>query len=282
MRSLLQSCSASKPGRAVEAELTVERAGGRSVLRRQRVGYPLHITRGFYLDTSRPDLLTLYLQSASGGLYAGDCIDLGVTVDADAAFHLTTQAATVVHEARGVGAIQRQTLRVGEGAFCAVTTDPYVLFPGAELALETTAIVAEDATLCLVDGFAVHDPQVRSRTFTQFVSRLTVTRPDGRLLLKDIGRAKGCELQSGALGAMAAAANVLLIAPPASLPPTEALVQAADACGCLAGASEAPNRAGLVMRMLAPDGGALSRGVEAAFHVAARAALGVELARRRK
>lgn len=282
MRSLLLSCSASETGRAVEAELAVERAGGRSVLRGQRIGYPLHITRGFYLDAARPDLLTLYLQSASGGLYAGDCIDLGVTVAADAAFHLTTQAATVVHEARGGGAIQRQTLRVGEGAFCAVTTDPYVLFPGAGLALETTAIVAEDATLCLVDGFAVHDPQLRGRAFAEFGSRLTVTRPDGRLLLKDIGRMEGCELRSGALGAMAAAANVLLIAPTARLPPTEALVQATDACGCLAGASEAPNRAGLVMRMLAPDGGTLLRGVGAAFHVAARAALGVELARRRK
>lgn len=34
-------------------------------------------------------------------------------------------------------------------------------------------------------------------------------------------------------------------------------------------ATEAPNQAGLVMRMLAPDGGALARGMEAAFHVAA-------------
>jgi urease accessory protein len=36
------------------------------------------------------------------------------------------------------------------------------------------------------------------------------------------------------------------------------------------------------MRLLAPDGGALIRGIEAAFHIAARAALGMELAPRRK
>jgi urease accessory protein len=34
--------------------------------------------------------------------------------------------------------------------------------------------------------------------------------------------------------------------------------------------------------MLAPDGGTLIRGLEAAFHLAARASLGVDLALRRK
>ena len=63
---------ASPKGRDVEALLSVDQAGGRTTLRRQQVGYPLHVTRGFYLDAERPDLLTLYLQSASGGLYAGD------------------------------------------------------------------------------------------------------------------------------------------------------------------------------------------------------------------
>jgi urease accessory protein len=36
------------------------------------------------------------------------------------------------------------------------------------------------------------------------------------------------------------------------------------------------------MRLLAPDGGTLTRGIEAAFQVAGRAALGTELAVRRK
>jgi urease accessory protein len=59
MRSLPQSCSGSETARSVDAALMVDRAGGRSVLRRQHIGYPLHITRGFHLDAARPDLLTL-------------------------------------------------------------------------------------------------------------------------------------------------------------------------------------------------------------------------------
>jgi urease accessory protein len=81
---------------------------------------------------------------------------------------------------------------------------------------------------------------------------------------------------------MAASATALVIAPPGRLPVIDLLMQAVDQSGCLAGASEAPNQAGLVIRIVAPDGGALARGLEAAFHVAASAALGVGLARRRK
>jgi urease accessory protein len=273
---------ASQKGRDVEALLSVDLAGGRTTLRRQQVGYPLHVTRGFYLDAERPDLLTLYLQSASGGLYAGDQLALDVGVGENAAFHLTTQAATVVHDGRETGSRQRQLIGVGKGAFCAVASDPYVLFPGANLELETAVTVAEDAVLFLADGFAVHDPGQTGRTLAQFSSRQRILRPDGRLLLQDIGRLSGDELRSGALGAMTAAATVLIIAPVDRLPAMAEMEEAADSLGCLAGASVAPNKAGQVMRLLAPDGGTLARALEAAFHVAGRAALGMELARRRK
>jgi urease accessory protein len=282
MRFQPLSCSESNPGRDVEAHFAVDLAGGRTTLRRQRVGYPLHVTRGFYLDAERPDLLTLYLQSASGGLYAGDRLELDVSVGANAAFHLTTQAATVVHHGRGSGSRQRQSLTIGSGAFCAVVSDPYVLFPGAKLELETMATVADDAVLFLADGFAVHDPGNTGRVFARFSSRLRIVRPDGRLLLQDVGGLGGEELRNGALAAMAAAATILVIAPPDRLPVMASMQESADRLGCLAGASLAPNGAGLAMRILAPDGGTLARALEAAFHVAGRTALGADLARRRK
>jgi urease accessory protein len=277
-----RSCSSNNVGRDVEAHLAVDLAGGRTTLRRQHVGYPLHVTRGFYLDANRPDLLTLYLQSASGGLYAGDRLALDISVGANAAFHLTTQAATVVHDGRDIGSRQRQSISVESGAFCALASDPYVLFPGAKLDLETVATVAEDAALFLADGFAIHDPRDSGRTFAQFTSRQCISRPDGRLLLQDIGRIDGDELRNGAVGNMAAAATIFIVASPDKLPAMAAMEDAADRLGCLAGASVAPNGAGQVMRILASDGGTLARALEAAFHVASRAALGVDLARRRK
>ncbi len=282
MRSVPLSCSAFDSGRDAEAHLAAEFAGGRSILRRQHVGYPFHVTRGFYLDRARPDLLTLYLQSASGGLYAGDRLKLNVSVAAGASFHLTTQASTVVHDGRNSGARQQQSITVEAGSFCAISSDPYVLFPGAGLQLDTIATVAEDAVLFLADGFAVHDPRQTGRTFASFASRQRILRPDGRLLISDRGSIRGDRAAAGALGDMGAAATVVVIAPANRLPEVGTLNEAIDRCGCLSGASSAPNGCGLVMRLLAPDGGTLARGMEAAFHVAAQAALGIELARRRK
>jgi urease accessory protein len=251
-------------------------------LRRQHVGYPLHVTRGFHLDAARPDLLTLYLQSSSGGLYAGDRLKLDVAVGANAALHLTTQAATVVHDGKDTASTQQMRIGVGKGAFCAISCDPYVLFPGANLSVDTVAVVEDDAILFLADGISVHDPRRSGRAFRQYAGRQCVMRPDGRLLLKDFGRVAGEALRNGPAGTMAAVATAFVIAPREKWPSVETVMQAVDRSGCVAGVSEAPNKAGLAIRILAPDGGILARGIEAAFHAAAHGTLGVELARRRK
>ena len=46
-------------------------------------GSPTRFTRHapFYLDPARPDLATLYLQSASGGLYRGDRVALSIVAE---------------------------------------------------------------------------------------------------------------------------------------------------------------------------------------------------------
>ncbi len=284
MQSLPLSCSGFDVGREAEVLLVADLAGGRTVLRRQYVGYPFHITRPFQLDRMRPDLSTLYLQSASGGLYAADRLALDLVVGAGAALNLTTQASTVVHDGRGDGSTMRQSVTVKEGAFCAVISDPYVLFPGASLDLATIATVASDGILILADGFAVHDPHHRGGTFARFSTETRIMRPDGERVVVDRGSVGGDDLSGscGALGGMTAACSVLMIAPPDRLADVAEFEAAADRCGCLAGATAASNRAGLAMRLLAPDGGTLVRGIEAAFHVASRAALGIDLAPRRK
>lgn len=284
MQFLPQSFSRFEAGRKAEVLLVAELAGGRTVLRRQHVGYPFHVTRAFQLDRMRPDLATLYLQSASGGLYASDRLALDLVVGADAALNLTTQASTVVHDARGQGSTMCQSLTVKDNAFCAIISDPYVLFPGADLHIEITATVAAGATLIMAEGFAAHDPHARGGTFTRLSTHTRIMARDGRLLVSDRGSVQGEELTGscGALGGMAAAGSVLMIAPPDRLAGIAKIEAAADACGCLAGVTAASNRAGLAMRLLAPDSGTLIRGIEAAFHIAARAALGVDLAPRRK
>ena len=168
MLSLPRSCSEPDAGREAEVLLVAELAGGRTILRRQHVGYPFHITRAFQLDRMRPDLATLYLQSTSGGLYAADRLALDVTVGAGAALNLTTPASTVVHDGREEGSLMRHAVTVRDRAFCAIISDPYILFPGADLHIATIATVADDAILIMAEGFAVHDPHRRGGTFARF------------------------------------------------------------------------------------------------------------------
>ncbi len=284
MQYPLRSFSTANQRREAHAALEAEHAGGRTVLRRQRVGYPFHVTRGFYLDAERPDLLTLYLQSASGGLYAGDRLHLGIVASRGAAIGLTTQASTVVQNGRGEGAVMQQVIDVGSGALCMFASDPYILFPGAELTLKTHASVADDGVLLMIDGFVMHDPKGEARPFARFDSDLRVTRPDGVLLMIDRGSVTGAEAMAfgGPMHGHGAVATLTLIAPTERLPDPAALEAAATQTGCLVGTSNAPNGAGLVMRLLARDGGTLARGMDAAFQVAGSAAAGVALSRRRK
>jgi len=156
MLYLPQSSSRFETPRDAEVVLVAELAGGRTVLRRQHVGYPFHITRPFQLDRNKPELATLYLQSTSGGLYAADRLALDLVVGVGAALNLTTQASTVVHDGRGDRSTMRQSLTVENGAFCAFISDPYVLFPGANLHVETTVTAATDAIVIVADGFAAH------------------------------------------------------------------------------------------------------------------------------
>ena len=66
----VQALSAADAG-VTEADFVFARGGGKTFLLRQFAPYPFHVARPHRLDAARPDLATLYLQSASGGLYRG-------------------------------------------------------------------------------------------------------------------------------------------------------------------------------------------------------------------
>jgi urease accessory protein len=272
-------------GRHRAARLVFARGGGRTALARQIAPYPFHVTRPFALDVDRPDLATLYLQSASGGVYRGDELDLTIKVGSGASAHVTSQAATIVHDTGARPARMTTRLDVADGAFAALTLDPLVLFPGAELDVETSVTLADGALAILSDGVAAHDFAGAGRPFARLSSALSVFDGRGRLLLADRAMVFGPDVIEGSalLGQGARAfGNALILAPAERLVDPRALETAVDALGCLAAASAAPHGAGLAVRLLAPDGGQLARALDLVFSLAAEAMLGFRPARRRK
>ncbi|GJE18634.1 urease accessory protein UreD [Methylobacterium marchantiae] len=270
--------------RRSEARLSFVRGGGTTVLSRQVVPYPFHITRPFRLYPHRPDIATLYLQSASGGLYRDDRLVLDVRAGRGANAHVTTQSATVVHHTGAFPARQSTRLAVASDAFLTLHPDPMILFPGAALALDTRIVLEEGARAIVSEGFAHHDPLGQGRPFSGVELTMRIETADGRRLVTERSRLDGEGFAGSAspLGHHAAYGAMAILAAPEILPDLGDLQALADDRDCLCGISPLPNGAGLGARFLAGGGGALAAGMEAVFGGAFAALSGTPLARRRK
>jgi urease accessory protein len=270
--------------RQVEAELVFYRGGGRTRLGLQRVPYPFHVTRAFHLDSARPDLATLYMQSASGGLYRDDRLSLVLHCGEDTAAHVTTQAATIVHDTRKQQTVLSTRIEVERGGFLAYTPDPLVLFPGARIDSTTEVILHNRASAVLADAFVWHDLNGSGRPFAACALRTVVRDGQGRELLRDQGTIKGQDFLSIAspAGPYRASATLLILGEGSARLDPERFEQTLGSLGCLTGISLAPNGIGASARILASAGGVLARGLAAGFALAFEAITGFVPAPRRK
>lgn len=271
-------------GRRAEARLVFARGGGATVLTRQHVPYPFHVTRVFRLHPEAPDLASLYLQSASGGLYRSDHLTLSIEARPGARAFVTTQAGTVVHRGGPLPTRQDTRVRIGSEAFLAYTPDPLILFPGAHVSVATEVEAEPGARAVLTESVACHDPAGGGLPFDRLTMSLRLTDPAARTLVRERSAIDGPAFADAAspLGSHRAYGTMLLLGPADLLPAPRLLQTEADAVGCLAGASPLPNGAGLGLRLLASDGGRLSAGLDALARLAFRALSGCAPARRRK
>jgi urease accessory protein len=279
-----EASSTERVSNPVEATLHFHRGGGRTVLTRQHVPYPFHATRPFYLDDARPEIATLYLQSASGGLYRGDDVALSIVAAPHAAAHVTTQASAIVHKTHKRAVLQTTRIEIGEHSFVAMTPDPLVLFPGAEICCATEIAMADTGCAVLIDGFAHHDPDGTGRPFERYSNTIIVRNESGAVLLSDRGSLAG-ELMlrpTSPLGPFRAVGTLLVLGRGSERCDADVLEGRLTDLGCVAGISKLPNDAGIGGRVLAANGGALARGLEVAFAIAFEALIGIAPARRRK
>lgn len=253
--------------RDAQAQLGFVRGGGRTVLARQHVPYPFHITRPFRLDPHLPECATLYLQSSSGGLYTGDRLALDIEVGVGAQAHVTSQAATVVHRTPENEACLSTAICVRDEAFLILTNDPFILFPEAHLRASTQVTLAPGGRAILADGFATHDPEQHGRPFGRLHTELCVRDPVGRILAWDRGGISGGQFAGSAspLGPYRAMGNVVGLGARRCDVDAPGLVQRLDASGCRIGLSDLPGGCGIVVRCLAPTGGLLAQGMAQVF-----------------
>jgi urease accessory protein len=268
--------------RQSRAALRFRFAGGRSYLAEQFAGYPFHVTRPFQLDPlSAPALATVYLQSSSGGLYGGDDLRLAVCVEEGASAEVTSQASTVVHDARGEVARHSVELRAERDAFLAYWPDPAILLPGARLRQSVSVSLGAGATVLLADAFLTHDPRAAARRFERLESEVVVRDDQGRPLVADRLHVDGRHWDMALGGRHEAAATAMLLGMGEGLS-VGTVNSTLDVPGIFGGAGLLPDNAGIGVRVLARDGVALSAALRRLWEVAFAARFGAPPSRRRK
>ncbi len=265
--------------RPVRAELQFRTVAGRTHLARQYTPHPFHITRPFHHPGDPKGMATLYLQSSSGGVYSGDDLSLDITAEAQAQAHVTTQASTIVHDARGrEGVTQTVSLTVKDGARLDYLPDPAILMTGAKLCNRVTARIGKDARVILADAQLSHDPEGCARPFAWLENEVEILGPKGPLLL-DRFELAGSDWPART-GGFACSGMMIVVGDPHTGPK---MLQAAEALpGIYPGLSVFKDRGIALIRFLASDGAALTKAMTSMWRAAATTLDGTPPAERRK
>jgi urease accessory protein len=248
------------PGKHGILELEFARRGGRSVLAHLRRQAPLLAQQALYWDDHLPGMPCVFVITTSGCVLQGDRLDVTISVRPGAMAHVTTQAATKVHQMDDGFAEQSAWLDVADGGYLELLPGPVIPHRHSSFVTSTTATVAATATVLIAEVVAPGRKHHGGELFAYdlYSSALTITRPGGRVLCTDRLVSQPLRYpvrQAGVMGEYDVLASVTLAAPPPVASAVLDRVGAAagpSAC-CMAGASRLPNDAGLAYRVLGKE-----------------------------
>jgi urease accessory protein len=233
------------------------RRGDKSLLAHLYRKAPLLVQQALYWDEHLPGLPCVYVITTAGCVLQGDRLDISIAVGARAMAHVTTQAATKVHQMDADYAAQSQHIDLSENAYLELLPGPVIPHRHSRFITSTEAVVAESATLLsaelLQPGRKHHGGELFE--YDLYSSALTVRRPDGTSLFSEKLVAEPWRQpvrQAGAMGKFDIFANVILLTPPrhAAKIFEQIVAGSDDEAGCMAGASRLPGDAGLVYKVL--------------------------------
>lgn len=275
-------------GRPAAMNLEFARApDGMTHIASQYAAYPFHICRPFRYENDPAGMATVYMQSASGGLYEHERLETTLIADENAAAHVTSQASTIVHEMQGGRAQQDVTLRVEANAWLEYLPDPLILFPGARVDSRVRLVLAAGAQAIVADSFLAHDSKAAGRVFDRLNSEVRIETTTGRLLACDAFAVEGSAFRDSlSLGGRGFATHGSMAMLSVTAATDEALAgiraQFESSDECYGGVSLLPNGAGVWARLVARDGAAMRRTMIAIWASMRRSMTGVEPVVRRK
>jgi urease accessory protein len=274
--------SPARVGRDGTLSLSFERRGAASVLAGCRFTLPLQVMTPLALGmhgaasggSAEPCVVSLL--NPTGCVLGGDRLRIDVSAGAGAHALLTTPSATKIHRADGPAAVQEVSLAVASGAVLEWVPDHAIPHVGASFRQCLRAHVATDATLVVVDAFAVGRVARGERfRFRLLDSALRITDDEGWLLHDRF--VLGGEPGWGGLGFCEGASYIATIVVVTPGPVEKVTRAAADTLSTVAGArggvGRLPRR-GILVRCLAETAPALGDAVHGVWAAVRAAVLG--------
>ena len=131
------------------------------------------------------DPIQAAIVTTSGGLVAGDHIDIAIRVERAAAAHVTASAAEKIYRSTGATTVVRQWLTVGDSGALEFLPPETILFDGARLMRELVVELAPSAAF-LGGDIVVFGRRARGESFTSgLLHTVWEVRREGRLVWGD-------------------------------------------------------------------------------------------------
>jgi urease accessory protein len=273
------------PGKCAYLRLDFQRRGSRTELAAMDRRAPLLVQRALYWDEEMPNLPCVTIISNAGGILQGDRYVIEIEVGEDAQAHVTTQAATKIHEMDANYASQTQDIVLHEVAYLEYMPDPIIPHKHSRFLTRTRLVIAPSSTLLyaeILTSGRKHYRDGERYAYDLFSSQLRAERPDGAELFAEkfvIEPSCGSVRQAGMMGQFDVFGNVVLLTPRAN---ADRILEQVPAmlnreAHWAAGASRLPNNAGLIYKVLGRETRLVREKVREFWSVVRRIVVGCSL-----
>jgi urease accessory protein len=270
-------------GKSGALHLGFERRGARTALVRMERQVPLLVQRPLYWDRSVPGMACVTIIHTSGGVLQGDRAYVRIAVAAGAQAHVTTQAATKIHEMDANYAAQLQDITLDHGGYLEYLPGVTIPHRHARYLADTLVTLPDDATMLLSEVVMPGRKHHRDGELFQydvFSSTVSAERPDGRPLFTEkilVEPAAWSVREPGAMGGYDVLGTVFALTGREHagriLERSEPVFDAG--IDVVSGAALLPNDAGVVLRVLGRESVPVRRRIRQFWGVVRQQVLGV-------
>jgi urease accessory protein len=254
-------------------------------LARRTQRFPLRMTTPLRVDDADPGMAFVIVQNPTGGVFAGDRLELRVAAGPDARVHVRTQSATKVYDMAGGSAESIVDLEIADGAYLEYVPDPVIPQAGASLTQRTTIAVTRGGT-CFAAETVAAGRVARGEAYAfervRFETRVLVAGEVACHDVADLQPGRRSPRLAGMLGGADQLSTFFCVCPHADVDALAGRIDArlGETVGDRGAAGPLPGGAGVIGRIMSSSAIDARRALQTVWDVARRELVGAGVPRR--